>query len=105
MKNHPVGTGYEILSRLNSFKNSIKEVRCRIQDYIDNNVVDFNAKLNLNRDVEKILRANQDIQRYFILISLIRANEEKLLYESMKHSQQKTFMTFSIADLNTFKMS
>ena len=85
-KTHSTGVGFELLALMKKYKGSIKSIRQLIQGKILEDCQNFNAGLNIDRTVEKIL--NDDIKEVLATVIMKKQNEDiklkNTLLESLK---------------------
>jgi hypothetical protein len=81
-KEHPVGLGFELLSLNRTHKGSIASVRNLIADKIQEGVENFNAALQIDRNVS--LAAN--FTTLFAALVALRANDEASLRDMLVNS-------------------
>jgi hypothetical protein len=88
-KDHPIGLGFELLTLNNSHKGSIESVRNFITDKIQDGVENFNATLNLDRNL--LLAAK--FKNQFAALIVLRANAEMSLQDILINSAKEPTVT------------
>jgi hypothetical protein len=97
-KDHPIGLGFELLTLNNSHKGSIKSVRNFLADKIQDGVENFNAALNLDRNL--LLAA--EFKNQFAALIVLRANAEMSLRDTLVNStNEPTVMVVSPENVKT----
>lgn len=83
-KTHSTGVGFELLALMNKYKGSIKSIRQLIQGKILEGCQNFNAGLNLDRTVEKVL--NDEIKQILASVIMLKKNEDIKLKNTLLNS-------------------
>ena len=99
-KTHSTGVGFELLALMNKYKGSIKSIRQLIQGKILEGCKDFNAGLNIDRTVEKIL--NDDIKELLATVIMLKKNEDLKLKNTLLESlKEPTLLVVSRDNVHT----
>ena len=83
-KSHSTGVGFELLALMNKYKGSIKSVRELIQGKILEGCQNFNAGLNIDRIVDKVL--SDDIKELLATVIMLKKNEDTKLKNTLLNS-------------------
>ena len=99
-KTHSTGVGFELLALMNKYKGSIKSVRKLIQGKILEGCQNFNAGLNIDRTIEKVL--NDDIKEVLATVIMLKKNEDLKLKNTLLESlKEPTLLIVSRDNVHT----
>ena len=99
-KSHSTGVGFELLALMNKYKGSIKSVRQLIQGKILEGCKDFNAGLNIDRTVDKVL--SDDIKEVLATVIMLKKNEDTKLKNTLLNSlREPTSFVISRENVHT----
>jgi hypothetical protein len=99
-KSHSTGVGFELLALMNKYKGSIKSVRQLIQGKILEGCQNFNAGLNIDRTIDKVL--NDDIKEVLATVIMLKKNEDTKLKNTLINSlNEPTLLVVSRENVHT----
>ncbi|HZH38599.1 MAG TPA: hypothetical protein VEX17_00855, partial [Bacillales bacterium] len=99
-KTHSTGIGFELLALMNKYKGSIKSIRQLIQGKILEGCKDFNAGLNIDRTIDKVL--NDDIKEILATVIMLKKNEDIKLKNTLLNSlNEPTLLVISRDNVHT----
>ena len=99
-KSHSTGVGFELLALMNKYKGSIKSVRQLIQGKILEGCQNFNAGLNIDRTIDKVL--NDDIKQVLATVIMLKKNEDTKLKNTLLNSlSEPTLLVVSRENVHT----
>ncbi|WP_332984708.1 hypothetical protein [Microcoleus sp. A003_D6] len=99
-KSHSTGVGFELLALMNKYKGSIKAVRKLIQSKILEGCNNFNAGLNIDRTIDKVL--NDDIKKVLATVVMLKKNEDIKLKNTLLNSlSEPTLLVVSRDNVHT----
>lgn len=99
-KSHSTGVGFELLALMNKYKGSIKSVRQLIQGKILEGCKDFNAGLNIDRTIDKVL--TDDIKEVLATVIMLKKNEDTKLKNTLLNSlNEPTLLVVSRDNVHT----
>jgi hypothetical protein len=99
-KTHSTGVGFELLALMNKYKGSIKSIRQLIQSKILEGCQNFNAGLNIDRTIEKVL--NDDIKQLLATVIMKKQNEDIKLKNTLLNSlTEPTLLVVSRDNVHT----
>lgn len=84
-KKHPIGIGFEVLTLNNTNNGEIASVRNFIADKIEEGKKDFNAALNIDRNV----KLAKKFKLIFAAIVVLKANDEEELKQLLVNSKDE----------------
>jgi len=99
-KSHSTGVGFELLALMNKYKGSIKSIRQLIQGKILEGCQNFNAGLNIDRTIDKVL--NDDIKKILATVIMLKKNEDVKLKNTLLNSlNEPTLLVVSRDNVHT----
>jgi hypothetical protein len=99
-KTHSTGVGFELLGLMNKYKGSIKSIRQLIQGKILEGCQNFNAGLNIDRTIDKVL--NDDIKELLATVIMLKKNEDIKLKNTLLESlKEPTLLVVSRDNVHT----
>ena len=90
----------ELLALMNKYKGSIKSIRQLIQGKILEGCQNFNAGLNIDRTIEKVL--NDEIKEVLATVIMLKKNEDLKLKNTLLESlKEPTLLVVSRENVHT----